>query len=303
MLKNFEEKREKNMDNNMMILEEEYTSTLPDATKAYMKSISRIPLLTLEEEKRLGALVQNGDADARQKLVEANLRLVVSIAKKYTLYAKMPLLDLIQEGNIGLMKAAEKFDYTKGFKFSTYATYWIKQQISKAIIDNSRPIRLPVHIVEMLSKMSKVTHGLTQELHREPTIAEIAVAMEIDEDKVKWLRSVSKDPVSIDQSLNEEEDATIGDLIADDSIESPIEDIHQEEVNSAIMAVLGTLDSREAEIIALRYGLGGKRPRTLEEVGAQFGLTKERIRQIENKALLKLRHPMRANMLRECLEG
>ena len=294
--------RENSMEDNVMILEEVSCVEVPDVTRAYMKRISRIPLLTQEEEQRLGELIAQGDPFARERLIESNLRLVVSIAKKYTNNTKIPFIDLIQEGNIGLIRAVEKWDYSRGFKFSTYATWWIRQAISKAILDHSRSIRLPVHIIEQLSKMKRAEHDLFQELLREPTAAEIAKYMNIDEDKVKELMAIVKEPVSIDQTINDEDDATIGDLVADDSEESPIETIHCEEVSNAIRNVLSTLETREAEIVALRYGLYGKRPKTLEEVGAIYGLTKERIRQIENKAMNKLRHPMRAGLLKECFD-
>lgn len=283
-------------------LDWEVSGFLPDATKSYLNSISRIPLLTFEEEQELGAKITHGETWARNKLIESNLRLVVSIAKSYLHRTKIPFLDLIQEGNIGLMKAVDKWDYTMGYKFSTYATYWIKQSISKLIVEQSRAIRVPVNVIEQLSKLSKVTNELYQIFKRQPTAAEIAEKMGLEEAKVKELQSIVKDPISIDQSINEEDDATIGDLVADDSIESPIESIHQEEVSKKIKDVLSTLDDREADIIARRYGLGSRKAQTLEEVGKDYGLTKERIRQIEEKAMRKLRNPMRAAMLRECLE-
>ena len=293
------------MSNDKMILENEELNNdgyVLDATRAYMKTIGNIPLLTAEEEQELGARIARGDAFARNKLIESNLRLVASVAKKYLTYSKISYLDLIQEGNIGLAHAVDKWDYTMGYKFSTYATYWIKQAISKAIAENSRMIRLPAHIIESLNKMNKITHVLYQELNREPTVAEIAELMGVSEEKVKELREVVKEPVSIDQTLNDEDDVTVGDLIADEETESPIDILYKEKVNSTITSVLNTLESREAEVISMRYGLGNKKPKTLEEIGGIFGLSKERIRQIENKALSKLRHPVRANMLKNYLE-
>ena len=207
---------------------------LPDATKAYMTSISQIPLLTFEEEQELGARILNGDKCARERLISANLRLVVSIAKRYLHRTRIPFLDLIQEGNMGLMRAVDKFDYTKGYKFSTYATYWIKQSISKVVVEQSRAIRVPMHAIEQLSKLSRVSNELIQEFHREPTVAEIAKRMGVDEKKVKELQAIVKDPISIDQTINEEEDATLGDLVADDSVESPIEELHREEISDKI---------------------------------------------------------------------
>lgn len=290
------------MNNKMIFTENETTNVVLDATKAYINSINRIPLLSYEEEQRLAEKVAQGDQQAREIMIESNLRLVVSIAKKYINKTKIPLLDLIQEGNIGLMRAVDKFDYTKGFKFSTYATYWIKQAISKMIAEHSRSIRVPMHIIEQLSKMGKVTNDLYQEFHREPTVQEIAERMEIEIDKVRELQTIVKEPVSIDQTLTDDDDATISDLIADDSCTPFLDDIFKEEVSEKIETVLQTLETREADVIARRYGIGYKTPQTLEEIGKTYNLSKERIRQIEEKALRKLRNPMRTSMLRECLE-
>lgn len=278
------------------------SSYLPDATKAYMNSISRIPLLTYEEEQELGKKLANGDQNARNRLIESNLRLVVSIAKHYLHRTKIPFLDLIQEGNMGLIRAVDKWDYTLGYKFSTYATWWIKQSISKMIIEQSRAIRIPVHVVEQLSKLGKITNELFQELKREPTNQEIAARLGIDEKKVKELRAIVKEPVSIDQRLSEDDDATIGDLVADENIESPLEAIFKEDVTKRIQGLLSTLDERESDVLVRRYGLNNQKAQTLEEIGKAYQLSKERIRQIEEKALRKLRNPMRASMIRDCLE-
>ena len=276
---------------------------MPEATKAYLNSIAKLPLLTQSQEQELGKRLAQGDMAAREKLIQGNLRLVVSIAKKYNgKSSRMTFLDLIQEGNVGLMRAVDKWDYSMGFKFSTYATYWIKQAISKELMEQSRGIRIPPHIIEQLSKLNKVTNELTIRLERTPTVAEIAAAMEETEEKVRELRAIVKDPISIDQSINDEDDATIGDLVADDSVESPIENLHQEEVAKKVKNVLSTLDEREADIIKRRFGIGNRRAQTLDDIGKDYGLSKERIRQIEEKAMRKLRNPMRASMLKECLE-
>ena len=289
--------------NNVRILDNEEVSTyIPEATKAYLNAICNNPLLTQAEEQELGARIMEGDNDARELLITSNLRLVVSIANKYTSRTRIPFLDLIQEGNAGLIKAVDKWDYSLGYKFSTYATYWIKQSIAKAIADNSRAIRLPAHIIEQLSRINKAEKDLTQELHREPTPAEIAERTELPVDKVKELRSIVKEPVSIDQTINDEEDVTLGDLVADDSTENPLDTIYKEEVTKKVGEVLNTLDGREADILRRRYGIGRKYPQTLDEIGQEYGLSKERIRQIEEKALKKLRNPMRAGALRELLE-
>lgn len=298
------------MNNSVIVLENENKNLefdtsicVPEATKAYLNSISKIPLLTQEQEQELGKRLARGDKKAREELIQSNLRLVVSIAKKYNgKSTKISFLDLIQEGNIGLMKAVDKWDYSLGYKFSTYATWWIKQSISKALLDQSRAIRIPVHIIEKLSKLAKITNELTIELGREPLIKEIAERMGEEEKTIKEWRAIVKDPISIDQTINEDDDATIGDLVADDTIDNPIEDIHNQEVTKRVTDVLSTLETREADVIRRRFGIG-MRAQTLEEVGQDYGLSKERIRQIEEKAMRKLRNPMRAGMLRECLEG
>lgn len=283
------------------IIDEKSFGAIPDSTRAYIRAIGRIPLLTFEEEQELGKRIAEGDEAARNRLIESNLRLVVSIAKKYISRTSIPFLDLIQEGNIGLVHAVEKFDYKRGLKFSTYATYWIKQAISKAIATNSRTIRIPTHIIEALSKMNAATRELFQELKREPTIAEIALYMGESEKKVKELSAIVKEPISMESTIGDDEESSIGDLVADDE-EAPIEAIYQEEISNTIKSVLSTLEPREADIISMRFGIGYPAPRTLEEIGAHYSLSKERIRQIEAMALKKLRNPMRTKMLKECLE-
>lgn len=299
------------MEDNVMNLEEvendpidipEGAGYISDATRAYLNSIRAIPLLTFEEEQALGARMATGDKSAREKFINSNLRLVVSIAKTYLHRSRMPFLDLIQEGNMGLITAVNKFDYTKRLKFSTYATYWIKQAIGKYVTENSHSMRIPMHVIEQLSKISKATNALAIELERDPTDAEIAARVEMTMEKVKELRSLKKDTVSIDQTINDEDDATLGDLIADKDNEAPEVALMQNEVTQKIEEVFSSLESREADILRRRYGLTTGRPQTLEEVGKVYGLSKERIRQIEEKALKKLRNPMRANILKECME-
>ena len=298
------------MNDNIIILENEKEENefdtsicVPEATKAYLNSISKIPLLTQEQEQELGERLAQGDKEAREELIQSNLRLVVSVAKRYNgKSTKLSFLDLIQEGNIGLMRAVDKWDYTLGYKFSTYATWWIKQAISKALADQSRAIRIPPNVIEKLSRLNKITNELAIELGREPLIKEIAERMGEKESKVKEWRAIIKEPVSIDQRINEDDEATLGDLVADEEETSPIENIHQEQVSKKIVSVLSTLEEREADIIRRRFGIG-MRPQTLEEVGRDYSLSKERVRQIEEKAMRKLRNPMRAGMLRECLEG
>ena len=299
------------MNDNVMTLEKEDENLefdtsicVPETTRAYMNSISKMPLLTQEQEQELGKRLAQGDMGAREELIHGNLRLVVSIAKKYNgKSSQIPFIDLIQEGNMGLIHAVDKWDYTLGYKFSTYATWWIKQSISKALADQSRTIRIPPHIIEKLSRLAKATNELTIELQRAPTVTELAKHMGETEKQVKDLQAIVKDPISIDQRLNDEDDATIGDLVADDSETSPMEDIHHEQITKTITEVLATLDEREADIISRRFGLNNQKAQTLEDIGKVYGLSKERIRQIEDKAMRKLRNPMRAGMLRECLDN
>lgn len=285
-----------------MEVEEANIAAIPDATRAYMHQIGRIPLLSFEQEQELGQRIAAGDIEARNKLVESNLRLVVSIAKRYTGRSRMSFLDLVQEGTMGLIRAVDKFDYTMGYKFSTYATYWIRQAISKAVAEQSRTIRVPMHIIEALSKLNTVTRKLFQELEREPTAEEIAARMELTVEKVKELMTIVKEPTSLDTTLTDDDETTVGDLVADETVEDFNTSIFQEEVAKTIQEVLLTLDSREQEVITMRYGLKGTKARTLEEIGNHFSLTKERIRQIEEKALRKLRNPIRSEKLRYCLE-
>ena len=276
-------------------------SSIPDATRAYMHQIGRIPLLTFEQEQELGKKMAAGDAYAREKLIESNLRLVVSIAKRYINRSRMSFLDLIQEGTLGLIRAVDKFDYTRGYKFSTYATWWIRQAISKAVAEQSRTIRVPMHIIEALSKLNTVSRRLYQELEREPTAAELAAEMDLSLDKVKELLAIVKEPTSLDSTLTDDDETTVGDLVADE-VEDFSAGIFKEEMSNIIQEVLLTLDEREQEVITMRYGLKNTKPRTLEEIGSHFNLTKERIRQIEDKALRKLRNPIRSEKLRGCLE-
>ena len=271
-----------------------------DAVKAYLKSIGNHPRLTFEQEQELSAKALKGDRNAVNTLVECNLLLVVSVAKKYY-GCGLPLLDLIQEGNLGLIKAAEKYDGSKGFRFSTYATYWIRQAISRALGDQSRTIRIPANMVELLSKVKKATAELTQKFGRTPTDKEIATHMNIELDKVQTVMDLAQATTSLDTPVDDDGETSMGDLIADRSIESPLAAMIKEANSQIIASVFDTLPSREAEILKMRFGINLEKAMTLEEVGSHYGLSKERIRQLENKAIRKLRNPMRAKMLREAM--
>ena len=268
-----------------------------DPVKMYLKDIGKVPLLTSEEEVEYARRMAEGDENARKKLSEANLRLVVSIAKKYVGRTSMQFLDLIQEGNLGLLKAVEKFDYTKGFRFSTYATWWIRQSITRAIADQARTIRIPVHMVETINKLIRVSRQLLQTLGRDPTAQEIAEKMGISESRVCEIQKIAQDPVSLENPVGEEEDSKIGDFVEDETIKSPVENASQLILKEQLMSAIDTLTPREQKVIRLRYGLDDSHPRTLEEVGKEFDVTRERIRQIEAKALRKLRHPNRCKKL------
>ena len=271
-----------------------------DPVRLYLKEIGKVPLLTAEEELDLAMRMEAGDIEAKKKLAEANLRLVVSIAKRYV-GRGMSLLDLIQEGNLGLIKAVEKFDYKKGFKFSTYATWWIRQAITRAIADQARTIRIPVHMVETINKLIRVSRQLLQELGREPTPAEIGKEMGFSEEKVREIQKISQDPVSLETPIGEEEDSHLGDFIPDEDAPAPAEADSYTLLKEQLSEVLGTLTEREEKVLRLRFGLDDGRTRTLEEVGKEFNVTRERIRQIEAKALRKLRHPSRSKKLKDYL--
>ena len=274
---------------------------LDDPVKMYLKDIGRVPLLTAEEEIELAKRMQENDQAAKKRLCEANLRLVVSIAKRYV-GRGMLFLDLIQEGNMGLMKAVEKFDYQKGFKFSTYATWWIRQSITRAIADQARTIRIPVHMVETINKLTRVQRVLLQEHGREPTPAEIAEKMGVTEERVREIQKIAQDPVSLETPIGEEEDSHLGDFIEDEKTATPSDSVASTMLKEQLLGVLDTLTPREEKVIRLRYGIDDGKPRTLEEVGREFNVTRERIRQIEAKALRKLRHPSRSKKLKDFLE-
>ena len=272
--------------------------TINDPVRMYLKEIGQIKLLTLDEESALADRIMEGDMEAKNILAEANLRLVVSIAKRYV-GRGMLFLDLIQEGNIGLMKAVDKFDVSKGYKFSTYATWWIRQAITRAIADQARTIRVPVHMVETINKLARVQRQLTLELNREPSEEELAKKMNTTVDKIREIYKISQDPVSLETPIGEEDDSHLGDFIKDERSLSPEEFATNEMLKDEISQVLETLTEREEKVVRLRFGLEDGKPRTLEEVGQMFGVTRERIRQIEAKALRKLRHPSRSRKLRD----
>ncbi|MBO4939601.1 MAG: RNA polymerase sigma factor RpoD [Clostridia bacterium] len=274
---------------------------LDDPVKMYLKDIGRVPLLSAEEEVDLAKRMQENDESAKKRLSEANLRLVVSIAKRYV-GRGMLFLDLIQEGNLGLMKAVEKFDYQKGFKFSTYATWWIRQSITRAIADQARTIRIPVHMVETINKLTRIQRVLLQEFGREPTPSEIAEKMGITEERVREIQKIAQDPVSLETPIGEEEDSHLGDFIEDEKTQTPSESVASTMLKEQLLGVLDTLTPREEKVLRLRYGIDDGKPRTLEEVGKEFNVTRERIRQIEAKALRKLRHPSRSKKLKDFLE-
>ena len=271
--------------------------SVDDPVKTYLKDIGKVPLLTGDEEIELAKRMVEGDAEARAKLSESNLRLVVSIAKRYVSRSNMQFLDLIQEGNIGLLKAVEKFDYTKGFRFSTYATWWIRQSITRAIADQARTIRVPVHMVETINRLTRTTRALIQKLGRDPTASEIAQAMGVTEARVAEIQKIALDPISLETTIGDEEDSKISDFIEDESALSPLEATSQILLREQLLSVIETLTPREQKVIRMRYGLDNSHPRTLEEVGKEFNVTRERIRQIEAKALRKLRHPNRSKKL------
>ena len=275
--------------------------SIEDPVRMYLKEIGKVPLLSAEEEIELAKKMEEGDEEAKKKLAEANLRLVVSIAKRYV-GRGMLFLDLIQEGNLGLIKAVEKFDYRKGYKFSTYATWWIRQAITRAIADQARTIRIPVHMVETINKLIRVSRQLLQELGREPTPEEIAEEMDMPVERVREILKISQEPVSLETPIGEEEDSHLGDFIQDDNVPVPAEAAAFTLLKEQLVEVLGTLTEREQKVLRLRFGLDDGRARTLEEVGKEFSVTRERIRQIEAKALRKLRHPSRSRKLKDYLD-
>ena len=293
-----EEDSEENIEEDLSVME---GADITDPVRQYLKTIGQVRLLTMEEEQKIAKRISEGDPEAKKELIEANLRLVVSIAKKYV-GRGLPLLDLIQEGNIGLMKAVDKFEYEKGFKFSTYATWWIRQAITRAIADQARTIRIPVHMVETINKLIRVSRQLLQELGREPSPEEIAEEMDIPVERVREILKISQEPVSLETPLGEEEDSHLGDFIQDENVPVPADAAAFTLLKEQLDEVLGTLTEREQKVLRLRFGLDDSRARTLEEVGKEFNVTRERIRQIEAKALRKLRHPSRSRKLKDYLD-
>ena len=271
-----------------------------DPVRMYLKEIGTVPLLSADEELRLAKRKAEGDESAKERLIEANLRLVVSIAKRYT-GRGMSFLDLVQEGNLGLIKGVEKFDYTKGYKLSTYATWWIRQSVTRALADQARTIRVPVHMVETINKMSKMQTKLTLELGYEPSVTELAEALEMSEDKVMEIMQIAREPASLETPIGEEDDSNLGDFVADSNAVTPEGNVESVMLREHIDALLGDLKERERQVIVLRFGLEDGHPRTLEEVGKEFNVTRERIRQIEAKALRKLRNPVRSKRIRDFL--
>ena len=294
-----EEDSEENIEEDLSVME---GADITDPVRQYLKTIGQVRLLTMEEEQKIAKRISEGDPEAKKELIEANLRLVVSIAKKYV-GRGLPLLDLIQEGNIGLMKAVDKFEYEKGFKFSTYATWWIRQAITRAIADQARTIRVPVHMVETINKMSKMQRKLTLELGYEPSVAELAEALDMTEDKVMEIMQIAREPASLETPIGEEDDSNLGDFVADVNTVTPEGNVESVMLRDHIDALLGDLKERERQVIELRFGLRDGHPRTLEEVGKEFNVTRERIRQIEAKALRKLRHPSRSSKLKDYIES
>lgn len=271
-----------------------------DPVRMYLREIGKVPLLTQEQELEIAKRIAAGDPKASEEMTEANLRLVVSIAKRYV-GRGMQLLDLIQEGNLGLLKAVEKYDYSKGFKFSTYATWWVRQAITRALADQARTIRIPVHMVETMNKLTQCSRKLQQELGREPSVEELAEVMHMSPERINEIRQMCMEPVSLESPVGEEDDSHLGDFIEDDSGSQPAEAVSQAMLRQQIMEILDTLSDREAKVLRLRYGLDDGRPRTLEEVGREFNVTRERVRQIEAKAIRKIRNPNRSSKLRDFL--
>ena len=271
-----------------------------DPVRMYLREIGKVPLLTQEQELELAKRIAQGDQEAAKQMTEANLRLVVSIAKRYV-GRGMQLLDLIQEGNLGLLKAVEKYDFTKGFKFSTYATWWVRQAITRALADQARTTRIPVHMVETMNKLTQCSRKLQQELGREPTVEELSKAMRLTPERINEIRQMCMEPVSLESPVGEEDDSHLGDFIEDNTGSQPADAVSQAMLRQQLMEILDTLSEREAKVLRLRYGLDDGRPRTLEEVGKEFNVTRERVRQIEAKALRKIRNPNRSNKLRDFL--